>query len=116
MMMWDCRQGPGNSSERTHLREMIPSLPASSLLVGDTGFGGFDLLWQLSKAKVMFLIRCGGNTTLLVEETRQWIEERGECCYVYLWPKNRRRHKPLCLRLIVLKRGGKRVYLLTKGS
>ena len=112
-MMWDWRQGPGNSSERTHLRDMIPSLPASSLLVADTGFGGFDLLWQLSNAKVMFLIRCGGNTTLLVEDTRQRIERRGECCYVYLWPKNRRRHKPLCLRLIVLKRGGKRVYLLT---
>ena len=112
-MMWDWRQGPGNSSERTHLREMIPSLPASSLLVADTGFGGFDLLWQLSNAKVMFLIRCGGNTTLLVEDTRQRIERRGECRYVCLWPKNRRRYKPLRLRLIVLKRGGKRVYLLT---
>ena len=44
-MMWDWRQGPGSSSERTHLRAMIPSLPASSLLVADTGFGGFDLLW-----------------------------------------------------------------------
>ncbi len=112
-MMWDWRQGPGNSSERAHLREMIPSLPPSSLLVGDIGFGGFDLLWQLSNGKVAFVIRCGGNTTLLVEETRQRIERRGESRYVYLWPKNRRRHKPLCLRLIVLKRRGKRVYLLT---
>lgn len=112
-MMWDWRQGPGNSSERTHLRAMIPSLPPSSLLVADTGFGGFDLLWQLSNGKVAFLVRCGGNTTLLVEETRQRIERRGESRYVYLWPKNRRRRKPLCLRLIVLKRRGKRVYLLT---
>jgi hypothetical protein len=112
-MMWDWRQGPGASSERTHLREMIPSLPASSLLVADTGFGGFDLLWRLSSAKVMFLIRCGGNTTLLVEDTLQKIECRGECRQVHLWPKNRRRRRPLCLRLIVLKRGGKRVYLLT---
>jgi hypothetical protein len=112
-MMWDWRQGPGASSERTHLREMIPSLPASSLLVADTGFGGFDLLWRLSSAKVMFLIRCGGNTTLLVEDTLQKIECRGECRQVHLWPKNRRRRQPLCLRLIVLKRGGKRVYLLT---
>ncbi len=48
-----------------------------------------------------------------MEETRQRIERRGECRYVYLWPKNRRRHKPLRLRLIVLKRRGKRVYLLT---
>jgi hypothetical protein len=112
-MMWDWRQGPGRSSERAHLREMIPSLPFSSLLVADTGFGGFDLLWQLSNGKVAFLVRCGSNTTLLVEDTRQRIEHRGECCYVYLWPKNRRRYKPLCLRLIVLKRRGKRVYLLT---
>ena len=28
-----------------------------------------------------------------MEETRQRIERRGECRYVYLWPKNRRRHK-----------------------
>ncbi|MCH7703055.1 MAG: transposase [Planctomycetes bacterium] len=94
-MMWDWRQGPGNSSERTHLREMIPSLPASSLLVADTGFGGFDLLWQLSNAKVMFLIRCGANTTLLVEDTGQRIERRGECRHVYLWPRNRRWHPTL---------------------
>lgn len=112
-MMWDWRQGPGNSSERAHLREMIPSLPSSSLLVADAGFGGFDLLWRLSNGKVAFLVRCGGNTTLLVEETRQRIERRGESRYVYLWPKNRGRHKPLCLRLIILKRGGKRAYLLT---
>ena len=112
-MMWDWRQGPGHSSERAHLQEMIPSLPACSLLVADAGFGGFDLLWQLSKQKVAFVVRCGGNTTLLVEEAHQRIERRGESHYVYLWPKNRRRHTPLRLRLIVLKRGGKRVYLLT---
>lgn len=112
-MMWDWRQGPGTSSERAHLREMIPSLPPSSLLVGDIGFGGFDLLWQLSNGKVAFVIRCGGNSTLLVEHTRQVIERRGDVRYVYLWPKNRRREKPLRLRLIVLKQKGKRVYLLT---
>ncbi len=112
-MMWDWRQGPGTGSERAHLREMIPSLPPSSLLVGDIGFGGFDLLWQLSNGKTAFLIRCGGNTTLLVEHTRQQIERQGDVRYVYLWPKNRRRKKPLRLRLIVLKQKGKRVYLLT---
>jgi hypothetical protein len=112
-MMWDWRQGPGNSSERTHLREMIPSLPGSSLLVGDIGFGGFDLLWQLSHGKVAFVIRCGGCNTLLVEHTRQEIERRGDVRHVYLWPQNRRRYKPLRLRLIVLKHKGKRVYLLT---
>ena len=112
-MMWDWRQGPGTSSERTHMREMIPALPEGSLLVGDIGFGGFDFLWQLSNEKVAFVIRCGGNTTLLVEHTRQEIERRGDIRWVYLWPKNRRRKKPLRLRLIVLKQKGKRAYLLT---
>jgi len=41
---------------------MIPSLPKDSLLVGDIGFGGFDLLWQLSSGQVVFVIRCGGNS------------------------------------------------------
>ena len=112
-MMWDWRQGRGNSSERAHMREMMPALPEGSLLVGDIGFGGFDFLWQLSNGKVAFVIRCGGNTTLLVEHTRQQIERQGDIRWVYLWPKNRRRKKPLQLRLIVLKRHGKRVYLLT---
>jgi len=112
-LIWDWRQGPGNSAERTHLRKMIPSLPKPVLLVGDAGFGGFDLLWQLSRAGVAFLIRCGGNTTLLVEGAFQRIVREGGQQYVYLWPERQRRRQPLRLRLIVLKRRDKRVYLLT---
>lgn len=112
-MMWDWRQGPGDSSERAHMREMIPGLPKRSLLVGDIGFGGFDFLWELSKGKVAFVIRCGGNSTLLVEGTRQDIERRGDVRWVYLWPGHRRACTPLRLRLIVIKRKGKPVYLLT---
>lgn len=112
-VIWDWRQGPGDSSERAHLRAMIPGLPAAVLLVADIGFGGFPLLRDLNKAEVSFLIRCASNTTLLVEETRQRIERRGGCRYVSLWPLNHRRQSPLRLRLIVLKSGGQRVYLLT---
>lgn len=112
-LIWDWRQGPGNSAERTHLRKMIPSLPKLVLLVADAGFGGFDLLWQLSRAGIDFLIRCGGNTTLLVEGAFQQMVREGGQLSVYLWPGKRRSRRPLRLRLIVLKRGGKRVYLLT---
>jgi len=112
-LIWDWRQGPGNSAERVHLRKMIPSLPKPVLLVADAGFGGFDLLWKLSRAGIEFLIRCGANTTLLVEGAFQQIVREGGQQYVYLWPGNRRRRRPLRLRLIVLKRWGKRVYLLT---
>lgn len=112
-MMWGWRQGPGTSVERNHLREMIPSLPASSLLVADIGFGGFDMLWDLQRSGVSFVIRCGGNTTLLVEGARQAIERKGDVRWVYLWPGNRRSKTPLRLRLIVFKNKGERVYLLT---
>ena len=112
-MMWGWRQGAGTSVERDHLREMIPSLPASSLLVADIGFGGFDLLWELCRSDVSFVIRCGGNTTLLVENTRQQIERNGDIRWVYLWPGNRRSKTPLRLRLIVFKHKAERVYLLT---
>ena len=66
-LIWDWRQGPGSSSERSHLRAMLPTLPENTLMVADTGFGGFDLLRELGGARVDFLIRCGSNTTLLVE-------------------------------------------------
>lgn len=112
-LIWDWRQGPGNSAERVHLRQMIGSLPSPLLLVADAGFGGFDLLGTLSGAGVEFLIRCGANTSLLVEGAFQEIAREGGQLYVYLWPLNRRRKRPLRLRLIVLKRGGKRVYLLS---
>jgi hypothetical protein len=112
-VIWDWRQGPGTSSERTHLRQMLRDLPAGTLVVGDAGFVGFDLLWRLVQAGVDVLVRCASGTTLLADAPPAQIETRGEHGTVYLWPKNRRRKLPLRLRLILLKRGGKRVYLLT---
>lgn len=112
-LIWEWRQGPGTSSERTHLREMLSTLPPNTLLVADAGFGGFDLLWELLQAGVEILIRCAGNSTLLSDASRAQIERQGGQQYVYLWPQNRRLQLPLRLRLIVLKRRGKRVYLLT---
>jgi hypothetical protein len=112
-LIWDWRQGPGTSSERTHLREMLPDLPPNTLLVADAGFGGFDLWWELVQSGVEFLIRCVSNTTLLTDAKWSQIEGQGEHPIVYLWPQNRRSRLPLHLRLIVLKRRGKRVCLLT---
>jgi len=112
-LIWDWRQGPGTSGERTHLRQMLCDLPAGTLLVADAGFVGFDLLWKLVQAGVDVLVRCASGTTLLTDAPPAQIETRGEHGTVYLWPKKRRRQLPLRLRLIVLKRGGKRVYLLT---
>jgi len=112
-LIWDWRQGPGSSSERTHLREMLPDLPANTLLVADAGFGGFDLWRELLRAGVDILIRCVSNTTLLSDAEWSQIERQGQHQIVYLWPRNRRSQLPLRLRLIVLKRRGQRVCLLT---
>jgi len=113
LLIWDWRQGPGRSSERSHVQKMVGTLPARTLLVADVGFGGFDFLHSLGMAGVHFLVRCASNTTLLAQESRCRIERRGEQGLVYLWPSHRRGQAPLCLRLIVLKRRGQRVYLLT---
>ena len=113
LLVWDWRQGPGNSSERRHLADMIADLPPQTLLVADAGYVGFDLMKQLAEAGVDFLIRCGSNVRLLVEDTNSRIERDDQHWHVYLWPRNRRHEVPLVLRLIVLARRGKRVYLLT---
>ena len=110
LLVWDWRQGPGNSSERRHLQDLVADLPPHTLLVADAGYVGFDLMKCLIEARIDFLIRCGSNVRLLVEDADQRIDDEGR---VYLWPQNRRDRPPLELRLIVLKRGGKRVYLLT---
>lgn len=112
-LIWDWRQGPGTSSERSHLRQMLPALPTKTLLVADAGFCGFDLWGELLQAGVDLLIRCASNTTLLSDASWSQIERQGQHQLVYLWPQNRRSRLPLRLRLIVLKRQGKRVYLLT---
>jgi hypothetical protein len=113
-MIWEWRLGSGDSSERDHLRAMLPTLPPGSLVVADIGFGGLNLLRELTQAGVCFVIRCGSNTTLLVDKTRQEIERAGGCRYVHLWPRRGRKSRhPLRLRLIVVKERGRRMYLLT---
>ncbi len=113
LLLWDWQQGPGTSSERRHMRAMLGALPEGALLVADAGFGGFKFLKALAKGGVHFLVRCGGNTRLLVEGTVHTIKKEGDHRYVYLWPIGKRRQRPLRLRLIVLKRGRRCIYLLT---
>ncbi len=115
-ILWDWCQGPGISDERKHLRHMLPALPRSTLLVGDIGFCTFDLMWELYYRQIDFLIRVGGHTTLLAEVGREPIERVGAHRYVYFYPLRKRGLPPLRMRLIVLKRKGKRVYLLTNVS
>ena len=109
---WAWVTGRADDAERNHLRQMIELLPALCLLVADAGFTGFDLLRQLQRANVFFLIRVGANITLLRKLGYTVVEDGNT---VYLWPQKRRSDNPLVLRLICVQpAGGKKpIFLIT---
>lgn len=107
---WDFRTGPGTDSERRHLEDMLDDLPARSLIVADAGFCGYELCQRILDAGHSFLLRVGGNVTLLTDLGYHFEQKDG---LVYLWPDKFRDLPPLVLRLIVLKRGQQTIYLLT---
>jgi hypothetical protein len=91
---------------------MLGELPPGALLLADAGFVGFDLLSALLHNGTDFVIRCGANLTLLIDDARLQFMDGSERI-VHLWPQNRRGRRPLTLRLITLKSGGKSISLLT---
>jgi hypothetical protein len=108
---WSFRVGPGTTSERAQLREMLGDLPAGSLLVADAGFVGYELCRDLLLRGQHFLWRVGGNVHLLTE-LGYACEVKGTT--VYLWPQDARDQPPLKLRLIKLCDEQKQtVYLVT---
>jgi len=108
---WDWRLGSSDSSERQHLREMIPHLPADALVVADCGFVGYDFWSDLLASGRQFVIRVGGNVRLL-KKLGLVREANGT---VYLWPDKaaKRRQPPLVLRLVVVHDGRQPWYLVT---
>lgn len=112
-LIWAWRRGDAASSERGHLREMLDVLPAGSLLLADAGFTGYDLLEELGRRGIDFLIRVGSNVRLLEKLGYAVDEHEG---IVYLWPgrQQKRGLDPLVLRRIVLNDGrNRRIHLLT---
>ena len=112
---WAWKIGPGTDAERSHLRELLPVLPEGALVVADAGFVGYQLLRDIVAGGRNFLIRVGGNVTLLQGLGTAQVEDGQR---VYLWPQQARRKKtpPLVLRLMVLWRHGKPIYLVTNLS
>jgi Transposase DDE domain len=107
---WDFRIGPGKSSERRHLEAMLADLPAKALVVADAGFSGYDLYTRILSAKRSFLLRVGSNVRLLKKLRMTPSEDEST---VYLWPDKKGNRPPLVLRLIVIRRGKKAVYLVS---
>ena len=108
---WDYRLGPGTDSERRHLDEMLADLPEKTLLTADAGFISYDLCAQLIDARMFFVLRIGGNKTLLENlEGEEHPDER----IVYLWPDDARSKPPLKVRRICFaSAGGLPVVLIT---
>jgi hypothetical protein len=118
---WDWQMGSGKTSERSLLRRMLSRLPQNSLLIGDAGFIGFELFQKFLSHNISFLIRLSSRVTLLTGLVDLGLEHQRQGNIVWIWPGNKRRQKPLTLRLIRLKvknkskyaRGLKEVYLIT---
>ena len=112
---WAWRLGKGTASERSHLLQMLPLLPAAALLVADAGYFGFELTRQLVAARICFLLRMSSNVTLYtVQKVRL---ERFREGLVYYWPTKEQKQgrPPLLLRLIRIRAKKKKhdLWLLT---
>jgi len=111
---WTWRLGPSNSSERGHVREMLneEDFPENTLFCGDAGFVGYPLWNDIISAGGDFLIRVGANVKLLSE-----IADIKKCGggIVLCWPKDKMKSgaKPLRLRLVQVKVGKTKMWLLT---
>jgi hypothetical protein len=114
-LLWSWNVGPGVASEHDQLRQLLPTLPSHTLLIGDCFFQGYQLYKDILNAKASFLTRLSSKTYLYVDRERPL--ERFREGIVYYWPKQTAQDKglpPLELRLIrVPGRKKKDVWLLT---
>jgi len=112
-LLWDWRLGRADTCEKQHLVEMARGLPGRALLLGDGNFVGHPIWSALHEGGTQFLIRVGGNVSLL---TGLWpdarVERHGDI--VYAWPRLKR-HNAAPLRLRLIRVGGRHtpVHLLT---
>ena len=104
------RIGASDSSEREHAQSMFADLPNEALIVADAGFIGYDFWSSMLESNIGFLVRVGGNVTLL-RELGWSMRERKDT--VYLWPKGKRDQEPLVLRLIQIHDGKQPLFLVT---
>lgn len=111
---WSWRLGPSNSSERGHVMEMLEEeeFPENSLFCGDAGFVGYDFWKGILDSGGDFLVRVGGNVSLLSEQADVNQLEEG---IVLCWPKDKMNSgkKPLRLRLVNVKIGKTSMWMLT---
>lgn len=99
-LLWAWRVGKGTASEQAHLLQLLGSLPASSLIVTDAAYRGYELAQHVLATGASVLMRVSSKVWLYTE-THQPLEDFHEGI-VYYWPLERqqRQQPPLKLRLI----------------
>ena len=111
---WTWRLGPSNSSERGHVMEMLEQeeFPEATLFCGDAGFVGYDFWKAILDAGGDLLVRVGANVHLLSETAD--VQRLGDGI-VLCWPKDKMNsgEKPLRLRLVRVKVGKTKMWMLT---
>lgn len=111
---WMWRLGPSNSSERGHVMEMLQAgkFPFHTLFCGDAGFVGYPLWSAILRRNADFLVRVGGNVSLLLESTNYQLQQNG---IVLCWPAEMQKadKRPLRLRLVKVRIGKTKVWILT---
>jgi hypothetical protein len=114
---WDWRLGPSNASERAHVMEMLQlgKFPKNTLFCGDAGFVGYAL-WAVLLTRGDFLVRVGGNVSLLHAQAHYTTEKVGKDIDVLCWPERAMQDEqpPLRLRLVQIRLGKKtKAWMLT---
>ncbi|QDT32311.1 transposase [Thalassoglobus polymorphus] len=108
---WDWRTGPADSSERSHVLEMLDSLPQNALLTGDAGFVGYSFASTVLDHGSQLLVRVGANVKLL--KKLGFVRESNGIVYVWTDKAARKQQPPLVFRLVVVQSARHPVYLIT---
>jgi Transposase DDE domain len=112
-LLWSWRLGKGTASEHDQLRQMLPTLPERSLVVGDAGYLGYDLYQSILKAPAAFLARLSSRAYLYTED--KVCLKRFREGWVYYWPGEAQKKSlpPLRARLVRVRGDKADVWLLT---
>jgi DDE family transposase len=110
---WSWRLDKGTASEHKHLTQLLPTLPKKSLVVADAGYVSYELYRSILQAGQAFLIRMSSRAYLLSEQ-KVPLEKFKEG-WVYYWPQEaqRKRQKPVRVRLLRVRGKKGDVWLLT---
>jgi hypothetical protein len=113
-LLWAWRLDKGTGSEHRHLTQMLPTLPAQTLLIADACYLGYDLYRAILAADAAFLIRMSSRAYLYTDQNQPL--KRFQEGWVHYWPGHAQAagRPPLRLRLLrVVGKHQAEVWLLT---